>query len=154
MPVNDVVVDTNVFMHAENKVEARRDACAKFVEKLLADDTHLCVDEGFDLLESDNRSQIGGEYLRFLRPGSIGYHVVTYLALNQRVNNVSRAVPANVGRQITRLIYDPTDRVFVKVAFNSRSQVFVSHDFANFPNRVRAQLHGNLGIETLEAIEI
>jgi len=64
----DIVLDTNVLMHAENSQEARCEQSGNLLQAPKICTTKLCVDEGFDLNESRNRSQIGSEYLKHLRP--------------------------------------------------------------------------------------
>lgn len=62
--ITDVVVDTNVWVHASNPGEQRFEAALEFLEKLLySASILLCVDEGFSLDEASNRSLIGREYL-------------------------------------------------------------------------------------------
>ena len=82
----DIVIDTNVFLHAENEQEVRRESCQSLVALLREGNTLLCVDDGFNLLEeSKNRSQIGREYIEHLRVGSVGYEIVRHLAQSGRL---------------------------------------------------------------------
>jgi hypothetical protein len=89
----DIVLDTNVLMHAENSQEARCEQSGNLLQALKICTTKLCVDEGFDLNESRNRSQIGSEYLKHLRPGAVGFELVAYLARTLRIKYVPRRVP-------------------------------------------------------------
>ena len=149
--LKDIVIDTNIFMHADNRGEKRQGACKKFLAALKGCDTCLCVDEGYDPEEAKNRSQIAGEYLAHFAPGGIGFAILAYLAASSRVLMVTKHVPAAVGQKIRQAIHDPTDRVFVKVAFNSADKMLASHDEANFPGEAKRSLEKGIGIRVLLA---
>lgn len=110
--LEDLVIDTNVLMHANNSKEERQEDTIKFLKKLLASDTFICVDEGFDPDEAKNKSKIIGEYYQYLAVGSFGH---------------------------------------VKVAFNSKDKMFVSHDVAHFSPEVKKELHKKLDVKVTEA---
>jgi len=148
----DIVLDTNVLLHATNEQEPRRVQSQALLLALRDCTAHLCVDEGFDWNEASNRSQIGGEYLKHLRAGTLGYAVVEHLARSLRVKQVSRGVPQNVSRHIRRVGYGP-DRTYVRVAFNSSDRVLASHDFKDLSAGVRLGLRAAIGVRVLEAGE-
>lgn len=108
----DIVLDTNVLMHAENPEEPRMPMCCELVSQMTNCATHLCVDEGFDLDEAKNRSVIGSEYLKHLRFGMVGYELVKHLAVSQRVKQKSRNVPQNVSRHIVQQVRKGPDRIY------------------------------------------
>ena len=49
--LRDIVIDANVFLHAENHVEVRREACILLISLLRESGTCLCVDEGCSIVE-------------------------------------------------------------------------------------------------------
>lgn len=138
--LRDVVIDTNVLLHASNPTEIRRQYAHRFLVALQDTNTVVCVDEGFDLDERRNRSLIGQEYLEQLRFGMLGYAVVAHLARHGRVRGVSRAVGAATSKTINRLIRDKRDRTFVRVTCNTQERLLTSHDFDDFPNEKRRRL--------------
>jgi hypothetical protein len=113
--------------------------------------THLCVDEGFDLDESKNRSHIGGEYLRHLRFGMLGYEVVTHLAQSSRLRLIQRRVPERISKQIRSQIGIGPDRVYVRVAYNSQDRTLASHDFTDIPATVRQRMKISIGVSIVDA---
>ena len=151
----DIVVDTNVFLHAENRQEPRREQ-AQFLLLALQQQsctTLLCVDEGFDLREADNKSHIGSEYLKHLRFGTLAFAVVVHLLSSRRIKQVPRGVPPNVSRSISRQGVTGVDRTFVKVAYNSDDKTLACHDFGDLPDAVRARLRDAIGVQILAADE-
>ena len=65
--IDDIVVDTNVLAHAGNPDEARQQSSIDLVVALKAGKTSICVDAGFHLDESKNRSHIAVEYRSLCR---------------------------------------------------------------------------------------
>jgi len=151
MPVYDMVIDTNVLMHASNPNEGRFEHAVQFLERLLQVATLLCVDEGFDVLEAKNRSLIGAEYLNNLVHGALGHTVVTHLAKSGRMSVVPRQASRPQTRVVTQMIRKPRDRTFVRVAINSRDHVFVSHDYNDFSNEKRQDIQASLGVTMPDA---
>ncbi len=148
----DVVVDTNVWAHADNPTEARQADAVGFLNQLLGSDTKLCVDPGFSLDEAQNRSKIGSEYLTHLSALPVASAILAALANSGRVSFVATSVPTPIRRIINRTVHDPSDRIFVKVAHNSESQVLCSHDYSHLPDVARTQLR-RVSVEVLSAGE-
>jgi len=149
----DVVVDTNIFLHAENTIEQRKAESVNFLERLVQAETSLCVDEGFDWdSEPQNRSHIGSEYHNFIVETSLGYYVLTKLAGDGRIKLVKKKVSTQMGR-ICNCIKDATDRVFVKVAFNSEERILVSHDTEDLNQRVRERVSEELTVRFVNAMQ-
>jgi hypothetical protein len=149
----DVTVDTNVFLHSANEGEQRCEASREFLRGLLGGTACLCIDEGFDLEESRNRSIIGSEYLTNLRFVDPAFAIIVELGKRGRIIVLKKATDPATHRKILQLISNKIDRVFLKVSFNSRSQVFVSHDFTDFPEEKRARIRQELGVIAVEASE-
>jgi hypothetical protein len=152
--LSDVVLDTNVLMHADNPSEERQGDAIAFLEALLACATAICVDEGFDMEESRNRSLIGGEYLARLTAPSLGYQVLVQVFSQGRVVEVSTAVEDRVRRVVRRCVNKPRDRTFVRVAYNSSDRLLCSHDYDDFPPLARGELSKKLGITVGDAGQV
>jgi len=147
----DIVLDTNVLMHADNDKEPRCQMSRDLLTELQDCATHLCVDEGFNLDEAKNRSQIYSEYLGHLRHGTLGFALVAHLARSQRVRTVSRGVPPQVSKKIYTQGLSGPDRTYVKVAFNSDGKTLACHDFGDVPVTVRVRLRKTIGVHVLDA---
>lgn len=146
--LSDVVVDTNVLIHASNPSVAYNAASLALLVALQNASTALCVDPGFDVNEAQNRSLIAGEYQQKLPIGSLGFAVVATLAATGRVKQVSRKVPEALARKIRHRVGKPRDRTFVHVAANSNDRRLVSHDFEDFSDDTRMALSPVVTIQT------
>jgi hypothetical protein len=149
----DIVLDTNVLVHAHNTKQIRFQASQDLLIELRNCNTNLCVDEGFHLDEAQNKSQIGSEYLKHLRFGMLGLAVIAHLASSLRIRQLSRQVPPNVGRYIRQQGVPKPDRIFLFVAYNSQSKTVTCHDFNDLPDTVRARLRKKIGLQVLDAEE-
>jgi hypothetical protein len=138
--LSDLVLDTNVLLHASNPYSLEFGASSGFLEKLLYLPTILCVEEGFSTDRARNRSIIMGEYFDNLRQGTVGYEFILSLASSARINGVKKQVNPREAKIIIQKVTDKSDRIFVKVALNTKEQILVSHDFKHFPDTVRSFL--------------
>jgi predicted nucleic acid-binding protein len=151
--LNDIVVDTNILLHAQNPEEARFAAANEFISKMFTVSTLLCVDNGFDLDESANKSHIGHEYLSKLSFGSTGFSLISYLASNCRFNFLPKRASQQTSRRINQLVRKPSDRIFLNVAFNSEDKVLISHDYEDFQVNKRTTIQRDLHIDIIEALD-
>lgn len=143
----DIVVDTNVFLHSADPRHRHRVAAYKFLQKLKDGKTHLCIDEGFSIEECKNRSRIGCEYhdkIRFANAAAWG--VIVFLGTKGRIRSVSGRLSAGPNKKIRMFVPDKTDRVFVKVSYNTQAKTLVSHDFTDFSQATRRELSQKLGV--------
>lgn len=149
----DIVIDTNILLHADNDAEPRQIEARDFLISLLETDTKICVDEGFDIEESNNRSHIGSEYLQNLNSGMLGFAVIQHLASCARISTVSRTVPSAIARKIRMHVRSSRDCLFVRIAFNADDKTLVSHDFADIPQGARNTLVATINVRVLSADE-
>ena len=66
---------------------------------------------------------------------------------------MQRTVVHKIRRWINQRVRNAVDRTFLKVTVNSKERILVSHDFQDFPERIRAACPGELGVTILEASE-
>src|SRR5439155_16995687 len=132
--LSDIVIDTNVFLHAQNPNEQRFAASGRLLELLLRVKTALCVDPGFSLDEARNRSLIGAEYLEKIRFGSIGYATLIQISLGNRIKLVERQIDQRYRASFREWRLKPRDQTFLAVAIKGQNQVLVINDFATFTN--------------------
>jgi len=151
--LSDIVVDTNVMMHAQNPMERRFKSSLTFLNALLKSATQICVDVGFDINPISNQSLIAGEYFKHLRFGSASYAVLTNLARANRIKELNKNLPDRERKVINQCVRKSRDKTFVVITRNSEEKILVSHDFKDFQNEKRAHLRRELGIAILEASE-
>ena len=151
--LSDIVIDTNVLLHAQNPNEKRFEDSLNLINKILEVNTSLCIDEGFSEDESKNKSIIGCEYLSTLQSGSIGLNLIVQLALQQRIKQLTKRAPERIVRKINQTIRDKIDRVFLNVAYNSDEKTLVSHDYEHFQKTKRRFIATNLQIRVIEACD-
>jgi hypothetical protein len=147
--LDDVVVDTNIFAHAQNPAEPRFSDAGRFLRTLLDCETKLCVDRLF-ALDHKNSSLIGSEYLSTINAGGTSFEVLRMLLVSDRVKSVPGTVPPNVRKRVVR-IRNRRDRTFVSVAYNSDEHVLVSHDRIDFPDAIRESLKAEIGVTIADA---
>lgn len=140
MTIHDVVLDTNVLLHAANPIEPRFGDALNLVTALVDSTTALCVDEGFDFDETKNRSLVGAEYLEKLVVGTPGHALITKMALEGRVVFVKASMPAGEAKKLNQMLANRRDRTFIKVAAASGGKTLVSHDYHDFPAQKRADI--------------
>jgi hypothetical protein len=145
----DIVIDTNVFVHASNPngTQQQQGALA-FLKAMHASKTSLCVDKpfhGFD--EATNRSTMGFEYIKHVRGNTYSYYLLAALAAAKRILVVGDKVPVRTARKINQCIRNKHDRVFVRVAVNSQSNELASHDFEDFSAQKRKHIRKQIGIQ-------
>lgn len=149
----DIVIDTNVLVHANNPEVPRQGDSINFIENLLASELEICVDEGFNIIESNNRSHIGHEYHTHLVFGMLGFAFLAQMAQSNRIKIISKKVNQKIDKMLKQRISNNGDKVFVKITINSSKKILISHDFDDFPKNIRSFLKDSFDIEVLTASE-
>ncbi|WP_157214586.1 hypothetical protein [Polaromonas sp. CF318] len=151
MPLPDLTIDTNVFLHSCNNIELRHGDSLNLVQHLLSCTTNLAIDEGFSLDSALNKSLIGSEYLNKIVPGSLPSALLTSLALGGRISMFKTKLTPQLSKKLNQMVAKPRDRTFIKVSANSVGRTLVSHDFEDFSPAKRRDLSDSFGITVLEA---
>ena len=132
--LTDIIIDTNIFVHADTLKNSNRDSAIRFLSTLKGKKTQLCVDEHYDFDDSSkNESFIVNEYLNHIGHGSFSFGILLYLLSKNRIIPKSRNVPPGVSKKIVNIIHDKKDRVFGKVAHNSINKTIITHNSPHFP---------------------
>jgi hypothetical protein len=150
----DLVIDTNVLMHADDPRQAHQAEAQALLQDLLAGRTVLCVDDGFDTNESKNRSLIGGEYFERLTAAHTATAIIAQLFGNGAVHFVSRSVAQAVKKSIEQSVRKKRDRTFLAVAHNSDGQVLCSHDYEDMQTKKRKFLKTKVGVDVLVVADV
>ena len=152
MMLEDIVIDTNVLMHADNVSSGRDKEAFGLVQAMLASQTVLCLDVQSSRGEDDPRSSlIRQEYREHL--DGLGGRFVAHMVDEGRVKYVAREVDKDVSRWINQRIPNKRDRTFVKVAINSIESVLASHDYSDFSASTRKDLSKRVQVDVLDAGE-
>jgi hypothetical protein len=141
-------------MHADDERQDHREDCRHLLQELRDGTTSLCVDEGFDLDESKNRSLIGGEYFERLTATHTATAVIAYLFASERVQFVPRKTPAAVKKCIEQCVRKKRDRTFLVVAHNSDEQVLGSYDYEDMSAKKRRHLEVKTGVRIVDAPQV
>jgi hypothetical protein len=152
----DLVVDTNVFVHAHNSEQAYSKDSLMVANALLEPGvgTSLRVDPGFSPVEAQNRSKIGSEYFQWLVPGMVGHHLIQELAATKRLIPVVLPTANTLKGRVRELVQDASDRVFLLTALASDDRILVSHDDEAFPDSVRSTCAEDLLVKIYDAPDV
>ena len=134
-----LVVDTNVFLHALNPGQPNHAAANEFLIWLLQGTSRVCVDPGVDLPADQATSKIWCEYRDrgLLDVEEDALIILIALFEEDRIDEVQPAdIPHHSLRQC---LYDKTDHVFFKVACTTEDHVLVSHDHVFWPGDASAR---------------
>ena len=144
----DIVVDTNVFVHAGNPRVKFFEGARRFMHALENTTVPLCVDKPReDAAPDDNTSLILFEYKAKVLPSSYGFAVLAKLASTKRIKWVSRDVGPAVNGKIRALVpSNIRDRTFLRVAYGSLAKIFVSDDGTDFSTPVRKRIAKQLSV--------
>jgi hypothetical protein len=151
--VKEIAIDTNVFVQPTNPNDQYYSDSTALLHWLREGDALLCVDPEFSADEARNRSVIVSEYLAHLHLGMVGYAILAELFATGRVKGVPKRVPQQYKKRIEQLVPDTTDRVFAKVAYNTKAKVLASNDLTDFYWDARHAIK-KLGVQILLAGEL
>jgi predicted nucleic acid-binding protein len=152
--LSDVVVDTNVLLHADDARQAHQADALAVLTSLRNGETKLCVDEGFHCDTDKNRSLVGGEYWTYVTPAHVAYGLLAYLFASGRVKLVSRAVPRGAKKCVEQCVRDKRDRTFLFVAHNSGERVLCSQDLEDLQLKKRKHLRKGTGVSIMDAATV
>jgi predicted nucleic acid-binding protein len=150
----DIVIDTCTLVHADNPESDYFEHSVEFINKMLGNSVLCTVDEGFTFDETTHSSYIALEYIKHLRPSSLGYYLIIHIAQNMRFSFVTNKVPKKDKNLMEQKIRNKKDIHFLRVAYNSTEKVLASHDFTDYQKKKRQFLKKELGICIVTAEEI
>ena len=144
----DIVIDTNVLVHASNISCNCYALSLKLLEDILNSKSNICVDDGFDLDAGENRSQIGYEYEKLLkkRNGEFPSQFLAKMFASQRIKEVPKNAEQRQKKIIEQKIKNTKDRIFVNVTCNSNEKILASNDNEDFKKQKRNLLKSKLKI--------
>lgn len=127
MSLEDIVIDTNVLVHAANPAVGQHSESLALLEHLVEGrcTTELCI---------DNEGKIISQYRACLNDMDFPLQVVARMAGFGRVRYLGK-LKKNDRQRLRKLIFDRNDRVdviFAETAAVSRERTLVSHDARAF----------------------
>jgi hypothetical protein len=148
--LGDVVVDTNIFGHAQNpELGAYFTEATSFLETLVQARTVICLDASVE----EESSRALAEYQRVIVPTGLAAPVLSRLLVEGRYKELSGVVSPHVRTIVNRLVRKSMDKLFLCLAYESIDSVLVSHDHEDFPDDVRERADQQLGVQVVEAVE-
>lgn len=144
--MDEVVIDTNVLVHASNGGDVHYQPSVAFLEDFVAGGAAMLIDEGYDEEPTKNESRIYREYHQFLKPGMYGFYVLAALGNFGRIVERPQYPDLITKAEISALVHDSGDRVFLGVSAGSSSRVLISHDQVDMPLSLRPRLKGKIGV--------
>ena len=148
--MTDILIDTNILMHANNTLEPRQEDCIKLIAYLLNSNESICIDEAVDV----DKSLILHEYFDNLKThGTTGRNFIEKLLRQKRFNPISRQTDPRIARIINQHMNRDkhVDKVFLKIAVKSTEKTIVSHDYEDFQAPKREYFRRNLDLDILDA---
>ena len=142
----EVVIDTNVYVHSHNRSNAFHCTSLSVLTSLLSSNIHICVDDVFDVDSSKNTSIIGHEYIKHIRSGTYGYFVLITLIKERRIKQIQKSNYKNIKRDFRKLISNSHDLALLVTTFASTDKYLISNDFNDFTCNIRHLFPKRFGI--------
>jgi hypothetical protein len=149
--LRDVVIDTNVFVHATNRENFAFASSIALMEELRVVSTALCVDAPSLERARGDLGAIMNEYRSNLTFGMLGFAVLGHLASNERLRFIDTDVAQQDRRDVWTLLDGRVDRVFALVAIKSEERELVTHDDTDFDEVVCEALLTRWGVSVTNA---
>jgi len=142
--INDIVVDTNVFMHANNDKIKFCKSSKEFIGYLSNCNILLCLDDGFDPVQSKNQSHIAHEYFTHIRHGEFAYGILLKILSSKNYKIIKKSQYKKYKKLVNQCIRNTFDRIFICIAIVSDSKLFISNDFEDLDLQKRKYLEKSI----------
>jgi len=154
--IEQIVVDTNVILHADNPVSGYQSDSMCFLDRFLKDGCYrLALDRTPPLGRQHNESQILQEYLEHVTyDSSFGFYFLIKVLERSWFDIVGRTNYRREVKIIIQEVSNKVDRIFLRVTCMANSRKFVTHDFSDFPMQKRKRLAKTLQVRLLTAREL
>jgi hypothetical protein len=156
--MNDIVIDTNVLLHSENKEISYYQSANETLKLVLQRDLYICVDDVFSIDESRNTSVIGHEYFTHIRHGTYAYYFLLDRLNNNKIKPIIKKNHVNVKRELSKMIKkgeikNRHDITFIIVAYGSEDKIFVSNDYEDFNKENRKYISKKFQVSIFDSGE-
>jgi len=126
--VGNVVVDTNVLVHAANENDQFFEDSQRALDQVLEYGLGICVDEEYIPDPARNSSFIGYEYLEHVGHGSYGYMFLLAALEGKRIKQVCKQDYTRFKRIFRQMVRNNADIIFLSVAM-ATDKLLVSNDY-------------------------
>jgi hypothetical protein len=156
--MNDIVIDTNVLAHTNNKNNHFNRSSIGALEIIKKQDLFICFDDVFNVDESKNTSVIGHEYIKHIRVGTFAYAFLLDRITKGRVVQINKKDFLSVKRDLNKKIISkemekPHDIVFIMVACGSNNKLLVSNDCNDFTKGIREYVYKKFFVSIIDSDE-
>jgi len=152
--VSELVVDTNIFLHASNEGVKYCDSARSLLKVIIQNDIAICVDDVYDSNPARTTSRIGSEYERYITPGTHGHTMLLTIINSGKIKQIEKKKYNTQKRILTRIIRDKTDLVFVVISIGVAGQTLASNDFEDLSQRKRLTINNKFGVSIVTSIEL
>ena len=151
-----IVIDTNVILHADNPVSGYQSDSKNFLDRFLTKGCYrLALDRSPPLGRQHNESQILQEYSEHVTyVSSFGHYFLIEVLKRSWFDVVGRTNDRREKKIIIQEVSDKVDRIFLRVTCMTNSRKLVTHDFDDFPMQKRERLAEALQVRFLTAREL
>ncbi|HEX5152627.1 MAG TPA: hypothetical protein VFW07_14350 [Parafilimonas sp.] len=140
----ELVIDTNIFIHAENENYEYQDDCILLLNTIIeSDDIFVCIDEN---------GKIWNEYSLHIKPGMLANAMFLKLG-TERLKLLPRNIHAHINKKINQTGIKEADRIFVRIAYKTQDKILVSDEHEDFVNKIREIIKKEIGVDVIMANE-
>lgn len=136
--LSEIVVDTNVFVHAYNPSNQYNQNSIEVLNAILNSSVSLCVDGDYDSGGAGNRSRLGNEYNEHITPGQLGYAVLLTVLDQQRLKSIPVTDVNLHKKHFRQMVSNTSDVIVLSTAMCSADKFLISNDYTDFTQRKRA----------------
>ncbi|MCL1928989.1 MAG: hypothetical protein FWG07_09410 [Treponema sp.] len=156
--MNDIVIDTNVLLHSNNRNDVHYHSANETLKLVLHNDLFLCVDDIFDIDKTKNTSIIGHEYNTHVIPGTSAICFILDRVTKRKIRPIITKNYKNVKLKLSKMIKkgevkNRHDVTFVIVAYGSQDKMLVSNDYDDFNKENRKYISNKFQVSILDSDE-
>lgn len=152
--LKDIVVDTNIFIHANNNAIKSCESCIAFLNRLLNSNVFLAIDDEFNIDESKNTSRISYEYFKYIRHGSLSYAILLSIIKSNRIKQILESEYNCHKKLFNKIVRNKDDIIFLSVSLCTEDKIFITNDFEDFNSGKRKLWEKDMDLKLLSSIEL
>lgn len=147
----DIVIDANVFAHAENPNNAYFSSAVDLVTNLVGSDESLALDDTGKRSPNEATSNLYREYTECLSPNSISFVVIKMLLDSGRVT-FHRRPSREIWNKCEKLVpRNRNDAIVLGVGVQTDRHLIVSNDYRDFHSKARKKVLKELDVTILDS---
>ncbi|WP_148639668.1 hypothetical protein [Brachybacterium sp. SW0106-09] len=149
----DLVIDTNILVHASNGNETYYQSSIQIIEWLRDSDVSIVLDDTGKAKPNPNTSVLYSEYRRHLTPSTLGWIFVSHLMRTGRASFVAR--PSQAAKKSIEKILprNKQDRAVLGAAHGSIDKLLLTNDWDDFDQAARKACRKDLQVSVLDSLD-